>query len=302
MTGAPIPEGADCVIMQEDTDYGENTVEIYQSVGAWQNICEQGEDFHRGDVLIQRGELLNPACIGVLASVGRAEAVVYKKPRVLLLSTGDELLLPGEPIRRGAIYNSNLYVLQAQLFSWGAEIVYAGQSSDQPEAVAEIFRKYRNQVDLIVTTGGVSVGKKDIMHDVFRMLDMEQIFWRVDIKPGMPTLAGDYLGIPVMALSGNPFGVVVSSQLFIRTVLCKMTGDPGLEMKWREAILTNEYRKSSKARRFVRSKYADGYVRIVDGVNGNGTLSTVCQCNCLLDIPAGSGALRAGEKVTVLMI
>ena len=140
------------------------------------------------------------------------------------------------------------------------------------------------------------------MHDVFRMLDMEQIFWRVDIKPGMPTLAGDYLGIPVVALSGNPFGVVVSSQLFIRTVLCKMTGDPGLEMKWREAILTNEYRKSSKARRFVRSKYADGYVRIVDGVNGNGTLSTVCQCNCLLDIPAGSGALRAGEKVTVLMI
>ena len=302
MTGAPIPEGADCVIMQEDTDYGKDTVEIYKSAGAWQNICEQGEDFRQGDVLIQRGEVLNPACIGVLASVGRAEVTVYKKPRVLLLSTGDELLLPGEPTRRGAIYNSNLFVLQAQLLSWGAEIVYAGQISDNPEDVVEIFCKYQNQVDLIVTTGGVSVGKKDIMHDVFRMSDIERIFWRVDIKPGMPILAGDYMGIPVVALSGNPFGVVVTSQLFVRTALCKMTGDPRLEMKWRDAVLDNEYSKKSKARRFVRSKYADGYVRIVDGANGNGTLSTVCHCNCFLDIPAGSGALRAGEKVAVLMI
>ena len=184
----------------------------------------------------------------------------------------------------------------------GAEIVYAGQSSDNPEDVVEIFCKYQNQVDLIVTTGGVSVGKKDIMHDVFRMSDIERIFWRVDIKPGMPILAGDYMGIPVVALSGNPFGVVVTSQLFVRTALCKMTGDPRLEMKWRDAVLDNEYSKKSKARRFVRSKYADGYVRIVDGANGNGTLSTVCHCNCFLDIPAGSGALRAGEKVAVLMI
>lgn len=302
MTGAPVPDGADCVIGQEDTDYGEEQVSVYYSLSAHQNVCPQGEDFSRGDLLLEKGTVISPSSMGVLASGGAAMVKVAARPRVLLLSTGDELLLPGDAMRKGGIYDSNLFLLRSELESWGAGIALACQVNDEPEKAAELCREYAGKVDLIVSTGGVSVGKKDIMHDVFRMLDIERLFWRVAVKPGMPVMAGMLQGTPVLALSGNPFGSFVTSQLFIPPVLSRLSGDPRLVLEWHEAVLQNEYRKKSPVRRFLRSKFEDGKVTIVDKVNGNGTLSSLCRCNCLIDIPGGSEGLSPGDKVSVLMI
>lgn len=140
------------------------------------------------------------------------------------------------------------------------------------------------------------------MHDVFRILDVERLFWRVSVKPGMPIMAGVYNNTPLLALSGNPFGAFVTSQLFIPPVLCRLSGDSCLGLEWREAILQNEYKKKSPVRRFLRSKFIDGKVTIIDKMNGNGTLSSLCRCNCLIDIPGGNEGMMPGDKVSVLMI
>lgn len=302
MTGAPVPDGADCVIGQEDTDQREDRVSVYCSLKSHQNICPKGEDFNKGDLLLEKGTLINSSSIGVLASAGIARVKVGARPKVLLMSTGDELLLPGDAMRNGGIYDSNLFLIRSELESWGAEIVLARQVNDEPENAAALCEEYAGKVDLIVSTGGVSVGKKDIMHDVFRMLDVERLFWRVSVKPGMPVMAGVYNNTPLLALSGNPFGAFVTSQLFIPPVLCRLSGDSCLGLEWREAILQNEYKKKSPVRRFLRSKFMDGKVTIIDKMNGNGTLSSLCRCNCLIDIPGGNEGMMPGDKVSVLMI
>lgn len=302
MTGAPIPPGADCVVLQEDTDYGEEEVEIYKALSAGQNICEQGEDFKKDTVLLRTGDILTPACIGVIASIGQSFVKVLRRPRVVILSTGDELLKPGEALRPGAIYDSNLPLMQMNLLKWGAEIMYAGNSGDDPENAAALIREYAKKSDLIVTTGGVSVGKKDIMHDVYEILGAERIFWRVSIKPGMPTLAGIYEDTPVVSLSGNPFGVVVTAELFVKPAISRLAGDKRMELTWCDAIMENEFNKITKARRFVRARYDNGKAAVTDGLSKNGTLSTVCHSNCLIDIPAGNGPLKPGDAVKVLMM
>lgn len=302
MTGAPIPAGADCVIMQEWTDYGEDTVAVYRAVGAGQNICEQGEDFHRGDILIEKEMAITPYSIGVIASVGAAQATVYRKPKVLLLSTGDEIVMPGEDLRPGTIYDSNQYLLQARMMEWGAEVVYSGQSGDDYNAASDIIDKYAGEADLIVTTGGVSVGKKDIMHDVYTQLAIEKVFWGVDIKPGMPTLTGAYKNTPVISLSGNPFGVVVTAELFVKAAIAKLSHNNNLGQTWLDGVVTNYFDRKTKTRRFIRARFDNGKVTVTDFRSANGTLSTVCRSNCLVDIPGGTDRLSKGDRVRVLMM
>lgn len=302
MTGAPIPKGADCVIMQEWTDYGEDTVEIYKAVGAGQNICEQGEDFHKGDVLMEKETPITPYSIGVIASVGADKISVYRKPKVVLIATGDEIISPGEELRPGAIYDSNQYLMQARLIEWGADVIYSGRSGDDPENTARMISEYAKEADLIVTTGGVSVGKKDIMHGVYDMLEIERVFWGVDIKPGMPTLTGVYKRMPVISLSGNPFGVVVTAELFVKAAISKLSHSKNLEHVWYDGVMTNEFDRKTKTRRFIRARFDNGKVFVTDQRSANGTLSSICLSNCLIDIPKGTDKLRVGDKVKVLMI
>jgi molybdopterin molybdotransferase len=302
MTGAPIPEGADCVLKQEDTDYGEDIVNVYAPVKHFQNYCFEGEDYKAGDCLVSKNNMLSAVDVGVAAGTGRTGLKVYRKPRVAVYTSGDELKQPGEELKPGKIYGNNLHTMVVQLGLWGIDVVGKEFVMDDAEALAERIRNVIDDVDMIITSGGVSVGKKDIMHDVAKILGCERVFWKIAIKPGMPTLCLKYRGKLILCLSGNPFGAVVNLELLGRPVFAKMMRRDDLQIVRASAILENGYPKKGGFIRYVRSYYKDGRVRVADGSNDSGILSTMCGCNCLLEIPAGTEKLEAGDEVTVVIL
>ncbi len=302
MTGAPIPEGADCVIRQEDTDYGEEIVSVYKEVSHHENYCFEGEDYKKGTILLKKGTELTAVEIGVLASAGVREILVCKKVSVALITTGDETVLPGEELRPGKIYDSNLYSLGVQLSLWNVDVVFREKSGDNVREAAEFVRRAAECADLIITTGGVSVGKADIMHEVLKYLGCERIFWKIAMKPGMPTLCAEYQGKLLVCLSGNPYGAVVNLELLVRPLLAKMTGRESMQLKKKQGMLQNSYLKKSRVTRYVRGYFEDGQVRLTDGSNASGVLSSMCGCNCLVEIPAGSESVREGETVWVILL
>lgn len=302
MTGAPIPEGADCVVMQEDTDYGEDTVQVYRIVGSYRNYCFAGEDYRIGAKLLSKDTVLGAVEIGTLASLGMEKVWVYRRPRTAVITTGDEIVLPGEELTEGKIYDSNLYTVGTRLISWGMSVTDSGKVGDDAALVADRIRKAAEKADIIITTGGVSVGKKDIMHEVIDLLSCEKLFWRVAIKPGMPTLCAVYQGKLLICLSGNPYGAAVNLELLVRPVLVRMSGRGDLVLKRKQAVSASEFPKKSPVPRYVRAHYEDGFVRKAEGLNDSGVLSSMCGCNCLIEIPAGTESLKEGDTVWVVML
>lgn len=302
MTGAPIPDGADCIIGQEDTDYGESRVNVYEEVEAWQNYCFEGEDYRAGTILLKKGTVLGSAEAGILASLGLTRVCVYRRPRIAVITTGDEILLPGEELLPGKIYDSNLYALVTRLRSWGVEISAKMRVEDDAKKVAELVKKVMTDADLVVTTGGVSVGKKDIMHEVLKILNCEKLFWRIAVKPGMPTLCASCQGKLLVCLSGNPYGAVANLELLIRPLLAEMTGREDLKIQRRRAVCENTFPKKSMVTRYVRAHYSDGKVRIASGSNASGILSSMCGCNCLIVIPAGTERIEKDDEVEVILL
>lgn len=302
MTGAPIPDGADCVIGQEDTDYGEEIVKVYKSLKAWQNYCFQGEDYKAGTKLLPAGTLLGAVEIGVAASAGRIDVQVYRKPAVAVISTGDELAFPGQELAAGKIYDSNLYTLVTRLCSLNVEVTYREYAIDDAALIAERIRGIVDDVDLIITTGGVSVGKKDIMHDVIKLLGAERLFWKIEIKPGMPTLCAQYKDKLLICLSGNPYGATVNLELLVRPLIAKMAGRKDLELKRIYTVAGNTYPKKSIVTRYVRAYYDGEKVFISDGSNDSGILSSMRGCNCLVELPAGTERMDRGDQVWIVLL
>lgn len=302
MTGAPMPEGADCVVGQEDTDYGEAAVEIYEAIGAYENYCFAGEDYKAGTKLLNKDTLLESVKIGVLASLGIEKVTVYRKVRLAVLTTGDEIILPGEELSGGSIYDSNLYMTAARLKMWGMDVTEKGHVRDDVKAAAERISTFAEHADIIITTGGVSVGKKDIMHGVLKLLHCERIFWKIAIKPGMPTLCAVYQGKLLICLSGNPYGAAVNLELLVRPVLARMAGRDDLRLKRLQAVSESCFLKKSTVTRYVRARYGSGRVRIPDGSNASGILASMCGCNCLIELPAGTPQLKEGEKVWIILL
>lgn len=301
MTGAPIPAGANAVIRQEDTDYGEKEVSIYASVSPWENYCYQGEDYKSGDLLLKKQTELNFSAAAVLASNGITEVMVYPKPKIAIFSTGDELLEPGMPLQPGKIYNSNLYMLCARLREWGI-FAQAFQVSDEKETVKQKIIESLKWADAVITTGGVSVGEKDILNEILHEPQMELIFDGVEIKPGSPVKYALYQGKPILALSGNPFAALVTFELFGKAMLQALMGKTtdGAIPKTK-AMLENQFSKGSKVRRLIRGVYENGSVKVPEG-HSSGQLSSMLGCNCLVDIPKGSPALPAGALVEVILL
>lgn len=302
MTGAPIPDGADCVIRQEDTDCGDDTVAVYAEVKAWQNYCFEGDDYRKGAILLKNGIELGAVEIGLIASLGMDKAEVYRRAKVALITTGDETVLPGEELPEGKIYDSNLYTLGTRLHLWDTEVVCREHAVDEARLVAEKLEKAAKNADILVTTGGVSVGKKDIMHEVLTILGCEKLFWKVEVKPGMPTLCALYKGKFLICLSGNPYGAAANLEILVRPVLAFMTGRKSLELKRKKAVVQNCFPKRSKVTRYVRAYYENGNVRLTDGSNESGVMSTMRGCNCLVEIPAGNEGLNEGDAVEVVLM
>lgn len=302
MTGAPIPEGADCVIRQEDTNYGDDVVEVYREHHAFENYCYVGEDYKKGTCLIKKISTLTPVEIGLLASVGKQKVMVYALPEIHLITTGDELIMPGNPLLPGKIYDSNLYSLGARLRELGLPAVLHDNIEDNAQSVANQIASAAKTAKVIITTGGVSVGKKDIMHEVFQLLSVKKLFWKMSLKPGTPTLCGIYDDTLIIGLSGNPFGAITNFEIFVRPILAYLTGNHTLTPVKQTGILQENFGKPSKVRRFVRAKYEAGKVHLPDGLHSSGVLSSMSGCNCLIDIPGGSEAVCQGNEVLVWML
>ncbi|MDO4941455.1 MAG: molybdopterin molybdotransferase MoeA [Lachnospiraceae bacterium] len=302
MTGAPIPDGADTVIRQEWTDYGEDEVRIYAESKPYQNYCCQGEDYKKGDILLKKGTVLDGISIAILASLGMKEAEVYRLPNIAVISTGDEVVQPGEPLKSGKIYDSNLHLLYGRLAEIGIRPYASVHSKDSAPHMAETIKSFVDQADLIITTGGVSVGEKDIMHEVAELLGAEKLFWRVDLKPGAPTLSMVFENTLIICLSGNPFGAAANFELLVRGVIGKLSGNPRWNMDKKKAVMQTGFPKKGGVRRFLRAYHEDGNVWLPAGKHVSGVFSSMIGCNCLVEVPEDKDGVMKGDSVWIHLL
>ena len=302
MTGGAIPKGCDCVVRQEDVREDGDAIRVPFTSKPYENYCYAGEDIKKGTVILRQGQIIRAAQIAVLASEGHATVHVHQRVRVAVASTGDELLQPGEPLRPGKIYNSNLYLLAGRLKELGAEVTVVGSVPDDVERATEVIASYADKVDVFLTSGGVSVGKKDIMHGVVPALGAERLFWRVCMKPGAPAIAytrGRLLGI---ALSGNPFAAFATFELMAKPALLRIAGQTDVMPARRRAVLADAFPKECLGRRFLRARMeADGRVSLPDQ-HESGSLFSAAGCDAFVDVPAGAKPLAAGTEVEVVLL
>ncbi len=310
MTGAPIPLGADCIVRQEDTEKLQDqsnlryakpgeTVRVFKSVGHHENYCFAGEDFRKGQMALKRGRKLTFAEIGLLASLGRRTAEVYRRPRAAVIATGDEIVMPGEPLSPGKIYNSNLFLIQAGVKSCGADVTYCRQAGDSPELIAECIREAAQPADIVITTGGVSVGEKDYLPQALEMMGARIVFNRISIKPGSPTTFSVWNGTPVLSLTGTPFGAAVNFNILARPVLAESGHDSSFEVSYEYAVFRGTFRKESRKTRYIKGILRGSEVIFSENLRNTGVKSGY---NCFIEVPAGTMGLSDGEKVRVVSI
>lgn len=302
MTGAKLPEGCDCVIKQENTDEGMETVKIYEELKKHDNYCFMGEDVQKNTLLMKKGELLNYIHIGILSGMGYDKIKVKRKIKAALLVTGDEVCVPGKPLKEGKIYDSNMHVFSARLRELGIEVVECEVLGDDYKVVGDKIKSVINEIDIVLTTGGVSVGKKDILHEALPYIGAEILYWKVNLKPGTPAMFSLYGGKPILSLSGNPFASLATFELLARPVLGKISGDMRINTKRVIAIMDSDFNKSSKVRRFIRGYYESGIVKLNNGKHSSGILSSMIGCNSLIDIKQGTEKLKIGDTVNVILI
>lgn len=318
MTGAPMPKGADAVIPVEETDFQDRspgtpaptTVTIYKALGAGDYVRAQGSDVQMGQPVLQSGHKLRPQDLGLLAMLGVAEVPVYRKPRVALLSSGDELVPVDAPLRPGKIRDSNTYTLLALLEGAEVEVLNLGIAADQRGSVEGLLEKAAAQeVDLILSSAGVSVGAFDFIKDVVEAQG-ELAFWRVNMRPGKPLAFGLFKGIPFIGLPGNPVSAFVGFEVFVRPALEKLsgleagstqkgTGRPRVRVRLAEDISSDG--RESYLRASVREE--NGILcAYLAGHQGSGNLLSIVQANALLIISAGVTALTIGEEVDAWLL
>lgn len=301
MTGCMIPSGADAVIRQEDTDLGVEIVQIFRPVASGKNICYRGEEYGTDALLLRRENRVDAASMAVAAGAGFTQLRVRRRARAVILTTGDEVRQPGTVLPAGKIYDSNTAYLSARLHQLGVETVAALTQEDDLTALSAALRRYAGEVDLILTTGGVSVGEKDLLEQAVKAAGAEVIFHGIDIKPGMPTLFAVLGNARLLGLSGNPFSAVVPFELLLRPMLAEMTGDPEPLLRADTAIAAQGFDKASPSRRFLRAFCKQGRV-YPPAAQSNGQMRSMIGCNCLIDVPAGSGAIRPGDPVRILWL
>ena len=301
MTGCMIPSGADAVIRQEDTDLGVEIVQIFRPVASGKNICYRGEEYGTDALLLRRENRVDAASVAVAAGAGFTQLRVRRRARAVILTTGDEVRQPGTVLPAGKIYDSNTAYLSARLHQLGVETVAALTQEDDLTALSAALRRYAGEVDLILTTGGVSVGEKDLLEQAVKAAGAEVIFHGIDIKPGMPTLFAVLGNARLLGLSGNPFSAVVPFEMLLRPMLAEMTGDPEPLLRADTAIAAQGFDKASPSRRFLRAFCKQGRV-YPPAAQSNGQMRSMIGCNCLIDVPAGSGAIRPGDPVRILWL
>ncbi|MCD8122510.1 MAG: molybdopterin molybdotransferase MoeA [Clostridiales bacterium] len=301
MTGAPIPQGADLVIPQEATDCGEQEVTFYESGKAGENCCPAGEDFRRGEILAEKGNPADPYTMAAAAAGGVREVCVRERIRAAVITTGNELVPVDEELPAGKIYNSSLVYFVSRLSELGCEVVSAVTVSDEEEEIAEAIRNAAVVADLILTTGGVSVGRRDCLPEVIRRLGATVLFRGLSIKPGMPTMAASFKERTILCLSGNPYSAIAMFEILYPAYEKKAQGRNRMRLGRSRGVMGNTFPKSSPSRRLVRGILKGNDV-FVPEMQGNGQLLAGVGSNCLVDIPAGSGPVMQGEEVELFVL
>ncbi|MCI7738613.1 MAG: molybdopterin molybdotransferase MoeA [Lachnospiraceae bacterium] len=300
LTGAPIPEGADAVERYEVTEFNEKEVTFFEPVKSGSNICLAGEDIRQGEVLMEVGTKLENARLGLLAALGYFEISCYRKIRCVIISTGSELVPVDHPLIPGKIRNSSAYMIQAVLREWGMECDIYGIVSDNSSHIAGAIDVCAQKYDVILTTGGVSVGDYDFLNTSLEELGAEILLWKVKMKPGMAFVAAMHKEKLVLALSGNPSAAAATLYLIGGAVLSYMSGKRGLPWEKIKVRMYHDFPKSSKGRRFIPGRLCvkDGEAYLDSCVaQGNGILSSWHSCNVIGEIPAGTPPLKAGSII-----
>ena len=302
MTGAPIPLGADCVVRQEDTDLGMETVKIYSSFAHNQNICFQGEDVRAGALLFHQGTRLDWTHIAALAGQGFTTVRTYQLPKVAIMTTGDELTPPGSKLTKGHLYDSNGPMLYARVSALNMIPLLCPSAGDDTCSIAKQIERTLPECDILLTTGGVSVGTKDCMAAVAETLGAKILFHGLAAKPGSPALAMIINGKVIICLSGNPFATVAIFETVVHPVLEYISGNRIKYPRQQRGILHGHFEKASPTRRLIRAKAEGSHVFIPETGHSSGMVSTLAGCNCLIDVPAGSGPLNNGDPVNIFML
>ncbi|MFL5559187.1 MAG: gephyrin-like molybdotransferase Glp [Gemmatimonadaceae bacterium] len=308
MTGAPIPEGADSVIRKEDTDEGAKKVEIRDARDVWKNIRPAGEDYQRGDALAKRGAPVRPALLGVLASSGISKVRVFKRPRVAIISSGNELVEIDdfEQVAAGKkIVSTNSYTLEAMTRVAGGLPVDLGIAADTKRSLEKKLVRARG-FDLILTSAGVSVGDLDHTRDVFAALGGTQKFWKVKMRPGAPLAFGMLNEVPWIGVSGNPVSAMVSFELFVRPVLRKMQGHSALFRRPVSVTLEEDVKIGAKLTHFLRAivtRNENGTLTArLTGHQSSAALTSMAKANALLIVPETSPKVAKGSQLKALML
>src|SRR5579862_2574918 len=302
-TGAPLPDGADTIIIQEDTKRDGDQVLVEEGAARGRYVRRAGLDFAEGEVLLTAGRRLTPRDIGLAAAMNRPWLFVHRRPRVGVLSTGDEIVMPGEPIGPNQIVSSNLLALAAFVTASGAEPVMVGNAPDDPEALRRIAAAARG-VDLFVTTGGVSVGEHDLVRGVLSEDGLAIDFWEIAMRPGKPLMFGNYRGTPMIGLPGNPVSTLVCSLLFLKPALEKLSGEPDAAespatARLGVAVKPNDRRQDYLRARLVRA--GDGVLEATPfEVQDSSMMRPLAASDCLVVRPPHAPALAAGAEVPII--
>ena len=302
MTGATIPAGCDSVVMQEQIKVDGDQIEFSAVCKRGQNIRLIGEDIRQDAVVLAQGQRINAAEMGLLASLGFAEISVFRKLKIAIFSTGDELVQPGSKLAPGQIYDSNRYTLIGLLTELGAEILDMGNIRDDKDAVRAALQKASSQADVIITSGGVSVGDADYIKELLDELG-EVVFWKLAMKPGRPLAYGKVGNCHFFGLPGNPVAVMVTFLQFVRNALWELMGQHPKPVFSFQAICTTPIKKAAgrtEYQRGILTQGEDGVWRVqTTGEQGSGILSSMSRANCFIVLPMEQGNVEKGSVVQI---
>ncbi len=305
LTGAPIPPGADAVTKYEETEFTAASVTIFQPFAPGENVVPRGEDVRCGDTLARAGTVIDAALMGTLAAQNVSEPPVYRVPRVGIITSGSELAEPGEELSGGKIVNTNRYTFTGAVRHAGCVPVYYGAPADDPAVIAALIDRALRECDLVITTGGVSVGDYDFTPDAMERASARMLIRTLTLKPGGASAYGVREGKLLCGLSGNPASALTNFYAVVLPALRKLMGFAEPRLAELTVALADGFGKKSPKTRLIRGRLrlSDGTVYMdVSRAQGNGVLHSLAGCDLLAEIPAGSGKLPAGARLSAYLI
>ena len=305
MTGAPLPKGADSVIMKENTQRDTASIMVFKEIEKGENVRYRGEDIKKGNIVFKKGDSISPGIIGVLASLGKSKVKVYAPPIVGVLATGDEVIGIDEKLVPGKVRDSNSYSLSAQIKEMGIEYKKLGRAPDDEALLIEKIKQSLKECDILLLSGGISVGDYDLVKDTLETIGAELLFWRVNQKPGKPLAFFKYKDKYIFGLPGNPVSVMVCFEMYVRPMIRKSMGSSNLFRPEVVAEALQDFKNKTGRINFARVvvERKDGqYFFKSTGMQGSGILTSMAKANAIAQFPANMGNITKGSKVKVHLL